>query len=47
VRIHELGFEDRAPSQAELNAMQDLVRQAMREDALGVGSSLFRQSGRH
>jgi N-acyl-D-amino-acid deacylase len=41
VRAHELGFEDRAPSPAELQRMQDLVRQAMREGALGVGSSLI------
>ena len=41
VRAHELGFEDRAPTAAELRRMQDLVRQAMREGALGVGSSLI------
>ncbi|MFQ5600098.1 MAG: amidohydrolase family protein [Candidatus Krumholzibacteriia bacterium] len=41
VRIHVLGYEDRAPTPEELEAMQDLVRQAMREGALGVGSSLI------
>jgi len=41
VRIHELGEEDRAPSAAELERMKELVRQAMREGALGVGSSLI------
>ncbi|MGH8178899.1 MAG: N-acyl-D-amino-acid deacylase family protein [Steroidobacter sp.] len=41
VRSHELGFEDRAPNAAELKRMQELVRQAMREGALGVGSSLI------
>ena len=41
VREHELGFDDRAPTPAELKRMQDLVRQAMREGALGVGSSLI------
>jgi N-acyl-D-amino-acid deacylase len=41
VRIHELGEEDRAPSAEELARMQELVRQAMREGALGVGSSLI------
>lgn len=41
VRSHELGFEDRAPTAAELKRMQDLVRHAMREGALGVGSSLI------
>ena len=41
VRIHELGYADRAPTPDELARMQDLVRQAMREGALGVGSSLI------
>jgi N-acyl-D-amino-acid deacylase len=41
VREHEIGFADRAPTPAELKRMQDLVRQAMREGALGVGSSLI------
>ncbi|HBS31129.1 MAG TPA: aminoacylase, partial [Parvularcula sp.] len=41
VRIHELGYEDRAPKADELARMQDLVREAMREGALGVGASLI------
>jgi len=41
LRIHEVGFENRAPSAAELDNMRALVRQAMREGALGVGSSLI------
>ena len=41
VRVHELGYEDRAPSKEELLTMQELVRAAMREGALGVGSSLI------
>ena len=41
VRVHELGFANRAPNPAELKAMQALVAQAMREGALGVGSSLI------
>ncbi len=41
VRIHELGYEDRPPDSEELARMQDLVRQAMEEGALGVGSSLI------
>lgn len=41
VRIHVLGEEDRAPNAQELAQMQDLVRQAMREGALGVGSSII------
>lgn len=41
VRIHELGFENRPPSEEELARMQELVRRAMAEGALGVGSSLI------
>ncbi|MBN3584422.1 D-aminoacylase [Algoriphagus aestuarii] len=41
VRIHELGYEDRAPTPEELESMKTLVRQAMEEGALGVGSSLI------
>ncbi|TNF72331.1 MAG: D-aminoacylase [Acidobacteria bacterium] len=41
VRIHELGHEDRAPMPEELERMKSLVHQAMREGALGVGSSLI------
>jgi N-acyl-D-amino-acid deacylase len=41
VRIHELGHEDREPTGAELERMRALVRQAMEEGALGVGSSLI------
>jgi N-acyl-D-amino-acid deacylase len=41
VRVHELGEADRDPTPAELARMQDLVRDAMREGALGVGSSLI------
>jgi N-acyl-D-amino-acid deacylase len=41
VRIHEIGYADRPPTPAELERMKDLVRQAMREGALGVGSSLI------
>ena len=41
VRIHELGYEDRPPTEEELARMQGLVRQAMIEGALGVGSSLI------
>lgn len=41
VRIHVLGEADRAPNAQELAQMQDLVRAAMREGALGVGSSLI------
>jgi len=41
VRIHELGEDDRAPTAAELTRMRELVAEAMREGALGVGSSLI------
>ena len=41
VRVHELGYADRPPTPAELGRMQALVRQAMEEGALGVGSSLI------
>ena len=41
VRIHEIGHEFRAATPEELARMQDLVRQAMEEGALGVGSSLI------
>ncbi|HZJ01582.1 MAG TPA: D-aminoacylase [Gemmatimonadaceae bacterium] len=41
VRVHELGYADRPPTAAELDRMQALVRQAMEEGALGVGSSLI------
>jgi N-acyl-D-amino-acid deacylase len=41
IREHELGFADRAPTPQELARMQDLVREAMREGALGVGSALI------
>ena len=41
VRIHEVGYADRPPTPEELDRMKELVRQAMKEGALGVGSSLI------
>ncbi len=41
VRIHEVGYDDRPPTPEELRRMRALVRQAMEEGALGVGSSLI------
>lgn len=41
VRIHVLGYADRRPNTEELKRMKALVRQAMQEGALGVGSSLI------
>lgn len=41
IRQHVIGSGNRAPSQEELKEMQQLVREAMQEGALGVGSSLI------
>lgn len=41
LRIHEVGYDDREPTPDELERMKRLVREAMREGALGVGSSLI------
>jgi N-acyl-D-amino-acid deacylase len=41
VRMNHVGWDDRAPTPSELDAMQAEVRQAMEEGALGVGSSLI------
>jgi N-acyl-D-amino-acid deacylase len=41
IRMHELGEANRAPTAEELARMQALVREAMAEGALGVGSSLI------
>jgi N-acyl-D-amino-acid deacylase len=41
VRIHELGEGDVQPDAGQLARMQDVVRAAMREGALGVGASLI------
>jgi N-acyl-D-amino-acid deacylase len=41
IRIHEIGYENRPPTPEELDRMRALVRQAMEEGALGVGSSLI------
>ena len=41
VRIHELGEEDVDPTPEQLERMKALVRAAMKEGALGVGSSLI------
>lgn len=45
VREHELGEDDVDPDPAQLARMQSLVRQAMNEGALGVGSSLIYAPG--
>jgi N-acyl-D-amino-acid deacylase len=41
VRVHELGEGDVDPTPAQLARMRTLVRQAMNEGAMGVGSSLI------
>jgi N-acyl-D-amino-acid deacylase len=41
IRIHELGYEKRSPKPEELDRMKTLVRQAMEEGAMGLGSSLI------
>ncbi len=41
VRVHELGEKDVDPTPAQLLRMRGLVRQAMKEGAVGVGSSLI------
>jgi len=41
VRIHALGYENRAPTPDELEQMRGLVRQAMQEGALGLASALI------
>lgn len=41
LRIHELGEGDVDPTPAQLDRMQGLVRQAMDEGAMGIGSSLI------
>ncbi|WP_024867637.1 N-acyl-D-amino-acid deacylase family protein [Pseudoxanthomonas suwonensis] len=41
VRIHELGEEDVDPDAAQLERMRGLVREAMAEGALGLGTSLI------
>lgn len=45
VRVHELGEGDVDPTPEQLARMQALVRQAMNEGALGVGSSLIYAPG--
>jgi N-acyl-D-amino-acid deacylase len=41
VRVHEVGEKDVQPTPAQLTRMRALVRQAMKEGAMGVGSSLI------
>jgi len=45
VRVHALGYQDRAPTYIELQQMRRLVGQAMQEGALGVSSALIYAPG--
>jgi N-acyl-D-amino-acid deacylase len=44
-RKYVIGYEDRAPTADELEQMRELVREAMREGAMGVASSLMYPPG--
>lgn len=41
VRVHEVGYKNRAPTAEELQRMKQLVRTAMEEGAVGLGASLI------
>jgi len=41
IRIHELGYENRAPNPEELERMKALVKQAMEEGAMGTTTALI------
>jgi len=41
LRVYEVGYDNRAATPEEIERMQEHVREAMREGALGVGSSLI------
>ncbi len=45
IRIHEVGFENREPTAQELERMKTLVKEAMQEGAMGLGSSLIYAPG--
>ena len=45
LRVHEIGYDNKKATPEQLARMQDLVRQAMKEGALGVGSSLIYAPG--
>ncbi|MBU2328978.1 MAG: D-aminoacylase [Alphaproteobacteria bacterium] len=47
VRIHELGEQDADPNPDQLARMRALVRQAMEEGAMGVGSALIYAPGNY
>ena len=41
VRVNHIGYEDRPPTDEEMASMKNMVKQAMEDGALGVGSSLI------
>lgn len=41
LRINTVGFEDRAPTDEEMEVMKGMVAKAMEDGALGIGSSLI------
>jgi N-acyl-D-amino-acid deacylase len=41
LRINAIGFEDREPTDKEMEAMKAMVRTAMEEGAMGIGSALI------
>ncbi|MCK0178002.1 D-aminoacylase [Flavobacteriaceae bacterium S0862] len=41
VRVNHIGYEDRPPTNEEMASMKKMVREAMEDGALGVGSSLI------
>ena len=41
LRIHQIGYENRPPTEEELENMRNLVHEGMKEGALGIGSSLI------
>ncbi|WP_186757197.1 N-acyl-D-amino-acid deacylase family protein [Echinicola salinicaeni] len=41
LRVNTVGYEDREPSKEELDSMKMMVREAMEEGAMGIGSSLI------
>ena len=45
LRVHEIGYENRPPTDEELDNMRSLVSQGMDEGAFGIGSSLIYAPG--
>lgn len=41
LRINTVGYEDRPPTEMELDSMRAMAKQAMEEGAMGIGSSLI------